>query len=457
MSTRFDSEHLSSELATADLKDARRSRRLAQIAAAAVQRPDASFPMMAADESELEGIYRFLNNPAVSPESILEPHHRASVERAQAGGDEILVVHDTTYFKFDGDRDGMGRVHVKDQGFWAHVALAVSARRECFGVVGLRYGTRLGPSRWKGDRKISNEGEDENRRWLDLPIRAAARFGSSNVVHVMDREADWFELMEELVQRQERFVIRLCHDRLVEGGGRISDALERAVAVSVEREVQLSARAEGSNARQKARHPARRTRKATLELRGAAVRIRSSTRPGTLDLHVVHVRELEAPEGCEPVVWNLITTERLETADDLKRVVDIYRARWMIEEYFKALKTGCAFEKRQLGSYTALLNALAVFIPVAWTLLRLRDAGRAAAPPPTPTLLSAAHLQLLRVLAERRRPLPPEPSAKEITYAIAALGGHLPRNGDPGWQTLGRGLERLLEAAKVLGELGIQM
>jgi hypothetical protein len=28
--------------------------------------------------------------------------------------------------------------------------------------------------------------------------------------------------------------------------------------------------------------------------------------------------------------------------------------------------------------------------------------------------------------------------------AIAKLGGHLKRNGDPGWITLGRGYERLL-------------
>ena len=457
MNTRFDSGQLAAEMATADLTDTRRSRRLAQITAAAVQRPDASFPTMASNESELEGIYRFLNNPRVSPETILEPHHRASVERALASNEEVLVVHDTTYFKFEGDRAGMGRVHAKDQGFWAHVALAVDARRECFGVVGLRYGTRLGPSRWKGHRKISDEGEDESQRWLQLPVETASRFGSSKVIHVMDREADWFELMEHLVQARERFVIRLYHDRLVEEGGRISGLLDRIVDVSVEREVQLSARAEGGNAKQRARHPARKARNATLQLRGMPVRIRSSTRRGTLDLHVVEVREIEPPEGCEPVVWKLITTEQVGSAEDVQRIVDIYRARWTIEEYFKALKTGCAFEKRQLGSYVALLNALAVFIPVAWTLLRLRDAGRAAVPPPVSTLISHTHLQLLRALVHRRRPLPRNPTAKDVTYAIAALGGHLKRNGDPGWQTLGRGLERLLEAENTLAQVGFKM
>ena len=35
-------------------------------------------------------------------------------------------------------------------------------------------------------------------------------------------------------------------------------------------------------------------------------------------------------------------------------------------------------------------------------------------------------------------------TAEEATYAVARLGGHLRRNGAPGWQTLGRGFEALL-------------
>lgn len=65
-----------------------------------------------------------------------------------------------------------------------------------------------------------------------------------------------------------------------------------------------------------------------------------------------------------------------------ERVVDIYRMRWLIEEYFKALKTGCAIEKRQLESKHALVNALAVLIPIAWRLLRLRALARENASAP---------------------------------------------------------------------------
>ncbi|MCR4318045.1 MAG: hypothetical protein NUW37_17000 [Planctomycetes bacterium] len=45
---------------------------------------------------------------------------------------------------------------------------------------------------------------------------------------------------------------------------------------------------------------------------------------------------------------------------------------------------------------------------------------------------------------------------KEATWAIAGLGGHLKRNGDPGWLTLGRGVEKFLDmwAGWLLGNRG---
>lgn len=458
MTTQISAAFLAREVGSANLGDARRSKRLAMFARSAVLRPEASFPMMADTESELEGIYRFLNNDQVTPEAILEPHCEASATRALESNEVVLVAHDTTYLKFTGDRDGMGRVHVKDQGFWAHVALGLSLKREVHGVLGLRYGTRLGASKWKGSRRLApTDAPAENRRWLELPKEVATRLGSSKAVHLMDREADWFELMKELLAAKERFVIRLTHDRLLEDGGRVSDLWREETCVVVEREVRLSGRAEGMNARQKLRHPTRKPRTATLEIRGTGARIRSGNQDGVLDVHIVRVAEIDPPENTEPVVWNLVTTEPVTTEAELLQIVDMYRARWVIEEYFKALKTGCAFEKRQLGSYAALLNALAVFLPVAWTLLRLRDACRSTRPPSATALLEPELLRLLRLLAKKRKPLPPRPSAAQITYAIAGLGGHLPRNGDPGWQTLGRGLERLLEAASVLRVLESEM
>ncbi len=45
------------------------------------------------------------------------------------------------------------------------------------------------------------------------------------------------------------------------------------------------------------------------------------------------------PTGETPVEWFLLTNLPVDTPDEIAFVVDCYRGRWTIEEYFKALKT----------------------------------------------------------------------------------------------------------------------
>jgi len=122
-------------------------------------------------------------------------------------------------------------------------------------------------------------------------------------------------------------------------------------------------------------------------------------------------------------------------------IVDRYRARWLIEELFKALKTGCCFEKRQLGSLHALSNALSVLLPMAFSLLALRSEARRRPDAPATEVLSSDEIAVL--CAAGRRPLSANPTVRDALLAVAALGGHLKRNGEPGWQTLGQGYEQL--------------
>jgi IS4 transposase len=86
--------------------------------------------------------------------------------------------------------------------------------------------------------------------------------------------------------------------------------------------------------------------------------------PELLRLNVVRVWEPEPPPGEPAVEWVLLTTEPIATLEDLLRIVDRYRSRWVIEEFFKAIKTGCSYEQRQLGDYESLVNALALFAPM---------------------------------------------------------------------------------------------
>ena len=141
------------------------------------------------------------------------------------------------------------------------------------------------------------------------------------------------------------------------------------------------------------------------------------------------------------VEWYLYTTEPIATPEQLLTVVDHYRARWVIEEYFKAIKSGCDFEKRQLQDYESLVNLLATFAPIACRVLLIRSEARRTPDASAIGLLSPDHLDVLR--ARGRIKLSANPTTREVYLAVAALGGHLKHNGDPGWSTLGYGLEKL--------------
>lgn len=122
---------------------------------------------------------------------------------------------------------------------------------------------------------------------------------------------------------------------------------------------------------------------------------------------------------------------------------------WIIEEYFKALKTGCAFPSHQLESYSALTKLLAVLLVVAWKLLEIRTIARETPELPAQVVLTKQQVKCLQVLHNKehpKTPLPAKPTIKQALWAIAGLGGHFKHNGEPGILTLGRGLRRLLQA-----------
>lgn len=110
------------------------------------------------------------------------------------------------------------------------------------------------------------------------------------------------------------------------------------------------------------------------------------------------------------------------------------------------LKTGCSFETRQLESEHALLNMFGYCLVIAYVLLLMRALSRAAHARTVAAseVLSADELICL-TRTSRRYKLRANPTAAEALLAVAGLGGHLKRNGPPGWRVLSRGYGKLLD------------
>ena len=445
------------DFAGADFGDVRLTRRLVRVAEALGVDPSASFPDAAKSDSALEGTYRLLENESVSPAGILAPHFAATIERAKRGA-LVLCAHDTTEVSFSSERDGLGRLNDGGQGFFAHVSLAMrdDAARSPLGVLDLRTHTRHGPGRKNKHTERIPPSERESYRWTESVQDVADRLeGHVEVVHLLDSEADAYLLLNMLVSEKHRFVVRAAHRRSVsttEGTRRpLGETLAGAEGV-LECRVPVSSRSAPRKDGSRKRNLTREERLAHLSFSAGKVVLHrprgEQTETETLPVNVVHVREVNAPEDVEAVEWFLYTTEPVETGGDVQRVVDFYRARWRIEELFKALKTGCAFEKRQLESLDTLRNALAIFLPLACDLLSLRAIAREDPERPAREVLEPHVLTLLQ--RHPRSKLAPDATIKTAMLAVAQFGGHIKNNGPPGWMVLGRGYEKVVTLAEGL-------
>jgi hypothetical protein len=439
---KLDIAAVAAELASKNFDDPRLTKRLQSIVAAVGLDPTASLPKLLKD-AELEGAYRFFSNPRVTLEAIMAPHFEATRTRA-ANEQCVRVIHDQTEFSYrpHGKRRGLGNRSY--QGFSGHFSLVIAGdeSRKPLGLAGLHTWVRGATE------------QTEQSYWLRQVEATADRLGrGTKAVHVMDRGAQDYILLHALIVADHRFVIRVSN-RYVAGpdGGRVRLGDLLCNGHVSERRVFLNRRPRIAWEALRKIHPPRDARETTLFFAAQQVELsrppliakrkdRLAPLAKSIRLNAVRVWEPDPPNGEEPVEWFLLTNEPIETDEDVCAVVDHYRARWTIEEYFKALKTGCAFERRQLHDYESLLNALGVFAPLAYHVLLLRTQARAQPDAPAQTVASAEQIEVLRALG--RRKLPPHPTARDVLLAIAALGGHIKYAPDPGWLTIARGFEKL--------------
>jgi hypothetical protein len=440
-------------------EDARLDGRLTRILRQVAIDPSQSFPEQMETDSDQEALYRFFRNPKVTVDALLEGHRGQTVDR-MAGSSVVRIVHDTSEFVFKGDREGLVTMQRETKGFSGHFALAVAGddSRDVLGVLGLhpflhKQGSKgLTKTQKARKREKATRAEKKSCRWETQAIEVAGYLPSgTRGIHVMDQEADDYHVFSALHAASLSFVIRVEPRRLTAEKVQ-TNAVLAAIPATIFREVKLSSRSKAQANRQ---HAQRDTRIAQLSVTATTITLNKTTMAheaalDSISVGAVHVFEASPPPGEEPIEWMLFTNEKIDTPAEIAAVVDHYRARWVIEEYFKALKTGCSIEKRQLCSYEGLVRALAFFIPVAWALLSLRELAREKTPRPATEVFSKERIRLLRaILEKRRRQLPENPTVRDAMLGIAALGGHIKNNGDPGWLVLGRGFRRFLEAEEV--------
>ena len=433
------------EYMTLKLKNKRRERRARSTLATFARRPKGSVTSMAEDNAEAVAIYRFLNNSAIEPEALRAPLRDAALRRL---GDEetIIVPQDTTSLNYTthGATTGMGPLGAGDgskgYGMFVHSAIAISESGVPLGLLHQQSWSRSKKIGRKHNRKKRPLEEKESFRWVQTARAVEAAVPADRrLIQLADREADFIEMFAE-PRRDNSFVLVRVHQnrRLDDEELLLWDKvaqMQPAITYSMLVHTSHSTTA----------------RKARLELRFGLVTILppcdgvhdKEIEPITLT--AIEVREIDAPEGADAILWRLLTDLPVESAEDARRYVKYYELRWLIERYHYVLKSGCKIERSQLRSFEAIERLLALLSAVAMRLLWLTYSAREHPDAPCTMVFSDIEWQVLYRYHHEKAPPDQPPRLKDAVLWLAQMGGFLGRkgDGDPGVKVLWRGLMRL--------------
>ena len=445
------------EFGFAPLGDKRRQHRLVKIATHLAACPGGTLPQAFPDWAELKAAYRFFGQKHVTFEHILAPHVERTRQSCRAPG-EYLLIEDTTLLDFSRHRatenlgvigDGRGR------GFTLHTTLAV--RVEAWTLEPKPEGTLVGifgqqcrapqPAP-RGETRAQRLSRPRGSQvWAAALAQAGRPPANAQWIYLADRESDFYEPLKICREQGLDFVVRAATDRrLAQDAGHLRESLAQA-PVLYQTTIELRAR------------PGQGARTARVELRSVRVDLDGPWRPGgwqepLRDVGVVEVREAGAPEGVEALHWILLTSLPGQTVAQVQRVIGRYHARWWIEEYHKALKSGAGVETSQLEEASRLQALLAVLAVVAVRLFSTKLLARSR--PETFEAAESFGSEMLQLLEHKLGPPVGGWTNANLMVAVARLGGFIGRKSDgmPGWQTIWRGWQRLiwmLEGATLLG------
>ena len=447
------------EFAHLRLGDRRLNERVITVSRAFASQSTASLPQACGgSRAANQAACRLFANPRVSMDAILRSHYQATLGRCR-GRETVLVPQDTTTLNYSAHplTEGLGPIGAKAegaQGLIVHDTLAVTPQGTPLGLIDVQCWAR--DAETHGKRRLGVDEQDfdnkESGKWLDSHLRASQLqrdLDGTRVVSVCDREGDIYELLLAAQPPDAADVlVRVQHSRSLTGGaGRLIEHLDGLDAAGV-RELAVPRRGN-----QKARTARMAVRFARVTLEPPA----SKRKLPALTIDVVRTTEIGAPEGIKPLSWTLLTTVPTETLEQACERIDWYARRWEIELYHRTLKSGCRIEDRQFGQADRIEACLGVDLVVAWRVMLLAKQGREDPDAPCSVYFSEDEWKalLVRTGAPEIPEDDDEPTLREAMRRVAALGGFLGRKGDgePGTQTLWRGLQRLDDITVMYQEL----
>jgi hypothetical protein len=339
------------------------------------------------------GLWRFINNPRVTVDKLIEGW---SLQTATAAsGRHVLSIQDTSEIKFHtrpGHRRGLGKVGKGNaRGVLLHAMVAVDADSGvCLGLTGGEVWTRK-------RKKIAHEkrvlADKESARWVTTAAQGCEVLAAARMITVInDREGEFFAHWALTPGDNVHLLTRAMHDHALADDRTLYRAVERARFCD-EAVIDLPQRMD------------RRGRQAHLSMRFGTVTIKRPQRPGVKDLpegvevSFVEVVERHPPKRAEPIHWLLLTTHPIATTADAWRIVSWYKQRWIIEQLFRSLKSqGLRIEDSLLDSAEGLIKLVAIATRVACVVIQLVQARNGGEQLPAEFVFTPDEIEALKAI-----------------------------------------------------------
>jgi hypothetical protein len=454
------STNWTNEFEDIDFGDQRLNNRMIGMAAAFSDSFSKPLSQIMKDWASQKAAYRFFSNDLVDENEIIRVHREATMRRA-AGQKRLIAVQDTTAFNFHKYRhliSGLGIIGQrqleasKTYGLQMHASLLLTEAGETLGLADW--------SLWAPGRAIQEE--SSVMKWFNH-LNNIAEISSelqTNIVMVADREADITGLLIQARKCGIDVVLRGKKTRRIclPEGGSLLYYLQRQPSQG-EYDITFEKRYETIGHENKEKRTVHKAQTVKLNLRYAHVQLDPSKLKHGIDkaeeqdfnCYAVLVESAEPSDTENTIQWLLLTTLKVESESEAREVIEIYRKRWQIEEYFKTLKSGCHADDIRLQTARKLSRYICMKSVIATEVYQLKEASRERPNDPCDEILTADQWKVLILLIQqldgKRLRLPKRPpTLDQAAKWIGRLGGHLgrTRDGPPGVTTLWRGYQELL-------------
>jgi hypothetical protein len=376
--------------------------------------------------------------------------HAAGRTAARASGRHVVVAQDTSELSLGGLRakaNGYGPIGKGGalRGLLLHATLAIDASNGgVFGLVDARVWNRTGGK--AEHRRSRTTQQKESQRWIDATKRAAQVLeAAASITGVSDRESDIYEHFA-LRPENMHLIVRACQNRRIETDAEEQFELLFSHVDNLPEQGRFKLEIPAA--------PGRKARASELAVRFTQVvllkpKYGAADLPETIALTMVDVRETSAPPDGKPIHWRLFTTRPVTNLAEARRIVELYRMRWVIEEYFHTLKTGgFDVEAADISSPKVMIRFVAAIAVAGVTVIQLvkaRDGGTGqslleAFEPDDLPVLEAVSTNLEGKTARQKNPYA-KASLAFAAWVIARLGGWDGYYGKPGPKTMRLGLE----------------